>query len=229
MSFILDSLRKSENARQENVGPSVAEIGTSGQARTNRSMFLWLGILLGLNVLILIISLWRPWQSEPATVPVTNNVQSVAPSNRPISNSASERKPVAPVRNQTASRRPEVRPLSSEVPQPKVTQTQAAATPPPTQESPKVAPTKAEAAPILERPGQILPTIHELQADGKLQLSNLHLDMHMYHEDPNRRFIFLNSKKYKEGERISEGPLLEEIRNDAVVLYYKGQRFLLPR
>ncbi len=225
MSFILDSLRKSENARQENVGPSVAEIGTSGQTRSNRSMFLWLGILLGLNVVILIVSLWRPWQNEPSTPTVNQNTQTT-PSRTLVNNSTTTPTPSVGSSIQSDSR-PEVRPLSSEVPRPKVQR------PPQTAESTSQqatqTPTKAESAPILERPGQVLPTIHELQADGELQLSNLHLDMHMYHEDPNRRFVFLNSKKYKEGERISEGPLLEEIRNDAVVFYYKGQRFLLPR
>ena len=221
MSFILDSLRKSESARQQNVGPSIAEIKPSNNQQSSRSMFLWLGILLGINILVLLVSLWRPWQDTDQKTErrVTTNTTATASPN-PQATSPRLVKPTAA--------RPEVRPLASEVPAAKQ-ETSQGSTPQPLSEQIVETPQAETSAPILERPGEILPTIHELQADGKLQLSNLHLDMHMYHEDPNRRFIFLNSTKYKEGERISEGPLLEEIRNDAVVFYYEGQRFLLPR
>ncbi|MEM7280175.1 MAG: general secretion pathway protein GspB [Pseudomonadota bacterium] len=224
MSFILDSLRKSENARQQNVGPSISEIGTSSKNNSNRSMFTWLGILLGVNVIVLLVSLWRPWQDDSPPP-----AKSVNPTPVQTTMTSTQQRRTTPVTEQPALRG-EVRPLSSEVPAastsaltPQRTQTRELST------ELTLPPETVEQAPILERPGEILPTIHELQADGSLQLANLHLDMHMYDADPKRRFVFLNSKKYKEGERISEGPLLEEIRNDAVVFYYKGQRFLLPR
>jgi hypothetical protein len=38
----------------------------------------------------------------------------------------------------------------------------------------------------------------------------------------------INSKRYQEGDRLSEGPLLEAITSTGVVLRYQGQRFLLP-
>ena len=35
--------------------------------------------------------------------------------------------------------------------------------------------------------------------------------------------------KYREKDRLAEGPSLEEITRDGVVLDYRGTRFVLPR
>lgn len=74
-----------------------------------------------------------------------------------------------------------------------------------------------------------LPNLSELLLDKRIALAPLHIDVHVYNEVPQRRFVLINSRKYKEGERLTEGPLLEEIRRDGLVMYYRGQRFLVPR
>lgn len=74
-----------------------------------------------------------------------------------------------------------------------------------------------------------LPSLSELLFDKRIAVSPLHIDVHVYNEVPQRRFVLINSRKYKEGERLTEGPLLEEIRRDGLVMYYRGQRFLVPR
>jgi general secretion pathway protein B len=43
------------------------------------------------------------------------------------------------------------------------------------------------------------------------------------------RFVFINSRKYQEGQTITEGPIVEEITPDGVILSNHGQRFMLPR
>ena len=89
------------------------------------------------------------------------------------------------------------------------------------------------AAPVIQpdpsQDSDFLPTLAELQLDNRIALSPLHVDVHVFNEDPRRRFVLINSRKYKEGERISEGPLLETIRRDGLVMYYRGQRFVVPR
>jgi general secretion pathway protein B len=39
----------------------------------------------------------------------------------------------------------------------------------------------------------------------------------------------INMRKYHEGARLQEGPTVEHIRRDGVVLNYQGLRFILPR
>ena len=74
-----------------------------------------------------------------------------------------------------------------------------------------------------------LRTIDELRLDGVLQLAELHLDIHVYNDDPVERFVFINMDKHREQSQLDEGPVVREITRDGVVLEYQGQVFLLPR
>jgi general secretion pathway protein B len=76
---------------------------------------------------------------------------------------------------------------------------------------------------------EVLPTISELDLTGANALPDLHLDVHVYAAKPAERFVYINMHKYQEGNTLAEGPVLERIRRDGVVLDYRGRRFLLPR
>jgi general secretion pathway protein B len=76
---------------------------------------------------------------------------------------------------------------------------------------------------------EVLPTISELDLTGANALPDLHLDVHVYATKPAERFVYINMRKYQEGNTLAEGPVLERIRRDGVVLDYRGVRFLLPR
>ena len=75
----------------------------------------------------------------------------------------------------------------------------------------------------------VLPTVHEVRANGTLNLPELHVDIHVFSEAAGDRFVFINMAKYNEGSRLSEGPVVEEITPDGVVLSMNGTTFLLPR
>ena len=75
----------------------------------------------------------------------------------------------------------------------------------------------------------LLPTIHELRANGSLSLPDLHVDIHVFSEVPKDRFVFINMTKHNEGSRLAEGPIVEEITTDGVVLNQNGTLFLVPR
>jgi len=77
--------------------------------------------------------------------------------------------------------------------------------------------------------GEVLPSINELNVAGQPALAELHLDVHVYATQPSERFVYINMRKYREGATLSEGPVLERIRRDGVVLNYQGLRFVLPR
>ena len=46
----------------------------------------------------------------------------------------------------------------------------------------------------------------------------LHLDLHIYADDPARRAVFINGDKYREGDQIGNGPLVHEIVPEGAVL-----------
>ena len=76
---------------------------------------------------------------------------------------------------------------------------------------------------------EILPSISEINLTGAQALPELHLDVHVYATKPADRFVYINMRKYHEGAVLQEGPLVERIRRDGVVLNYQGLKFVLPR
>ena len=76
---------------------------------------------------------------------------------------------------------------------------------------------------------EVLPTINELNLAGRQALPDLHLDVHVFATKPAERFVYINMRKYHEGATLAEGPVLERIRRDGVVLNFQGVRFVLPR
>ena len=55
------------------------------------------------------------------------------------------------------------------------------------------------------------------------------LDLHVWSEEPQNRFIMVNLKKYREGEKLNSGLVLEEILPDGMVMSYQGERFLVEK
>jgi general secretion pathway protein B len=75
---------------------------------------------------------------------------------------------------------------------------------------------------------EVLPSISELDLASQ-GLAELHIDVHVFATNPPDRFVYINMHKYHEGATLQEGPKLERIRRDGVVLSYRGVRFFLPR
>jgi general secretion pathway protein B len=76
---------------------------------------------------------------------------------------------------------------------------------------------------------EVLPSMSEISLSGSQALPELHLDVHVYATKPSERFVYINMRKYHEGGTLQEGPAVERIRRDGVVLNYQGLRFILPR
>lgn len=240
MSFILDALKKSQTSRQQQSGPGTIAVETAPTAPQPHN---WLAIVIAivvLNLLVIAVFTWFIIRDE-AVVDAASAALAVqsepASADQPVSaDPLRVRQPTAAAKTSPADtaspptagvNRGEVRPLSAEVRE-SVQQTnvqpgtRAVATDVAPQPRTTVTPTASEDA-------GFLPTLAELKLDQRVQLSPLHIDVHVYNENPQRRFVLINARKYKEGERLSEGPLLEEIRRDGLVMYYRDQRFLVPR
>jgi general secretion pathway protein B len=92
--------------------------------------------------------------------------------------------------------------------------------------APGPAPTPAAAPPATAAPAApALPGADEIVARGGVP--PLHLDLHVYSNVVAQRFIFVNSRKYKQGDTLQEGPVVEEITPDGAVLNLGGSRFKL--
>lgn len=60
-------------------------------------------------------------------------------------------------------------------------------------------------------------------------LPELHIDIHVFSEIPAERFVFINMKKYNEGDILIAGPVLETITLEGAVLSLNDILFLLPK
>lgn len=89
---------------------------------------------------------------------------------------------------------------------------------------------KAESEGRVDQPAaadaeRALPLVSELPPEVRGSLGELEISAHVFDEDSSRRFVFINQRSYRTGDRIGEnGPLLKEITPDGVVIDYgKGQ------
>jgi general secretion pathway protein B len=74
-----------------------------------------------------------------------------------------------------------------------------------------------------------VPSINDLSPQATAGLPTLGVSLHVYASQPAERFVVLNGRRYQEGAQIAEGPTLERITPDGVILNHRGLRFLLPR
>jgi general secretion pathway protein B len=216
MSFILDALKKSEIERQRQSVPGLMDT-RSGTRR--RRLPLWaaaLGLLLGINLVVLALVLWN--KSAPSA-PAPRAPDSVAP---PAPAAAPAQPPVAehfsPLDTSPV--------YAPEIPEAATEGARKTAVHAVRHSDPILSDQSAE--PPAESQ-EVLPSISEINLTGAQALPDLHLDVHVYATNPADRFVYINMRKYHEGAALTEGPRVERIRRDGVVLNYQGLRFILQR
>jgi general secretion pathway protein B len=251
MSFILDALRKSEHERQRQLGPSIAELPVARPApRVPPWVWVALAALLTLNIAVVGWFLTRPDDAPapppapPAPAGATPGQVAEAPLAAPAPVSAVPAAPTsAPPATQlqqvettpavvpdstapTAAVR-EVRPLAEE-----------AYAEPPAVEPVFTAPEAPDPALLPAPPMPAargtpvtagVPTIDQLPPQATAGLPPLSIDLHIYANQPAQRAVFINGTRYREGERLTGGAVVQQITPDGAVISYGGQRFLLPR
>ena len=78
-------------------------------------------------------------------------------------------------------------------------------------------------------PAAGIPVWSQASANTRSVAAGLRLDVHVYADRPERRFVLINMNKYREGDQLAEGPSLEAITTTGVVLAHGGERFRMDR
>lgn len=73
------------------------------------------------------------------------------------------------------------------------------------------------------------PLLMELPSEFRRRIPSLKVNVYAYSDNPAERFVIIDMIKYRSGQRIAEGPLLEEINADSLTLNFEGKKFRLPR
>ena len=215
MSFILDALRKSEHERQRTTLPGLSQVPlATPPAQLPRWTLVVIGVLAA-GVLILGGAWWQstraPTESSAAAAPMIERRVELPP---PAAAFTPPRL-TAPAPTQSAPARPSVEDDVAPPSQPALAT--AAGTRPEAVEP-------SFAAPPANQPA--LPSPASLAAEG-IAIPTLRLELHAFSAQPRDRFVFINGRKYVEGDRLAEGPQLLSIEPTGAVLTQYGQRFLL--
>ncbi len=74
-----------------------------------------------------------------------------------------------------------------------------------------------------------IPELNELSLEFRSSFDPPRMDVHVYDDDPSRRFILVDLKRFVEGDTLDSGAKLEKIQPESIQLYYQGTRFLYDR
>lgn len=219
MSLILEALRKSEAERRRGQAPDVAvELPPVAPAASRHSPA-WLWPVLTVVVLLLALGAWLATHPSVPTRDA-DTIAAAADTDAQPSHPVARAPSLAPPAPRVVARAPST-----------------ASIPPPTRPAP---PAPVATAPVprpLTPPARIVAPIpappppraaaNEVPDIASTGLPPVKLSMHMWNEDPARRFVILDGKRMGEGDRIN-GISVLAIDHKGVVIERNGQRARIP-
>jgi len=233
MSYILEALKKVDQERDIGAVPDLATPHEAKRPQTRSYRWLWIIVtLLSVNA-VLVVMLLKDKGAEDAAVPVTAQVplerqtalvndQLVQPiqqtSETLINEAPTPEKPVLPENEPILSTGELVM-----LPEPAYLQDSKSSILPEEELDMQMD------AMTTAKDNSQLQSWYELPQEIRDRLDLPRLDVHVYSEEPRRRFILVNLEKYREGEILASGLVLEEILPDGMVLSYQGERFRVEK
>lgn len=227
MSYILDALRKSQQARQSGPAPEPhGAVHNISLSLPGAGWWLAAGIVLLFGILAAAFIFWRgtvggaPSLPDETTPPPASVIEPV-PLVKEQTPSSTEKpaKSVPPVHDLAEEARVPVRVTPEKtvlVPDSGKAELKNHSAEPATVTS---APLVPDDAPLLQ----------QMPMDFQHALPPLRVSIHVYAPDPSQRILFINNRQYHEGDRIEGDVRVEEIVPDGVILSYHGERFKLGR
>lgn len=79
--------------------------------------------------------------------------------------------------------------------------------------------------PSLTQPAP-LRRFREMPPDYRADFPALTVEVHVFERIPSQRFVLVNGRRYRQGERMVEGPQVVEIVQEGIVLEYRGEKLL---
>lgn len=232
MSYILDALRRADSERERGAVPSLhskqiaagvadPDDGDDSPGRSVQPLWWAVGALsLALVGMAAWLMLGRaaPEPAPVAAAPVLPPPVAVAPQ-PPVT--VSEAPPMAapPVVTQV----PPVERKSAPAALPAPAPARVATSPKPTAKPAEKPAATATASPRDE--DTPVPSISELPDDIRRQLPTLSVSGASYSKNPASRMLILNGQVFKEGDKVANDLVLEQIRLKSAVLSFRGRRY----
>jgi len=240
MSYILDALQKSEKERNLGKVPTLAELrppslSPSSTNSTGRVKEVIIGVL----VLVIAVGTYAFVTKSKMDVlfdperPVAIEEQEKKVQERKMSQGDIQIKAVLPQEQDILA----IRDNSFKVPK-ENTKIESAGIKISQQEEHKISKKeeglKDKQLELAEEPElEMIPLFSEVQdnplmGDALMTLPTLSLDVHVYSDSSNERFVFINMRRYREGSITEEGLSVDSIDLKGVILSLDGEQFRLP-
>lgn len=230
MSYILEALKKADQEREFGAVPGLATPHETDRAETRYRRWPWIiAVLLSVNlVLVALLLVNRDAEAPDPALAAPERQQTGA--DDPLALAGERTREVgtspapspggaAPAENRPAFSTGELaaspKPANSLIPEP--------LSPPE-----DAVETQVETA-AAASDAQQLQSWYELPQDFRMRLSLPRLDLHVYSDNPQNRFILVKLKKYQEGDTLESGLVLEKILPDGMVMRYRGERFFVEK
>jgi len=74
-----------------------------------------------------------------------------------------------------------------------------------------------------------IPYLWEMPESSRSGIPEMSVTIHVYSPDVAQQIVFINDRKYHQGEKTKEGVRVEDIVEEGVILSYRQRYFKLPR
>jgi len=229
MSYILEALKKADQTRTvgEIPGLESAHWGERRSRSSHKYRWLWVVIvLLVVNGILIAVLLDRDGMDETGVAVDGEGHTDAHPGAlavKPVPRSETKYPGVQQVAPRPKVARPVQAPAASPV-------TPGIARPAPVPVTPGAPPAVVPPAPqpVPAAPSGV-PTWDDLSLEFRSGFTLPRIDVHVYADNPARRFILVDLEKYREGDTLASGAVVEKISPEGVQLYYQGTKFLVER
>jgi general secretion pathway protein B len=247
MSYILDALKKAERDRPAATVPTLETVHQP-PAGPARRLWPWVGAILVLINAGVLIWLMGSGPMRPTAIPAGSPATPAASAPATVTEPAVPARPADPAPRVSPSEPPAAvaaAPPPPSPPQPERTpavpkRAEAARVPSvalapvaprvePRQPKPADARAEPTARPAPVKPASPTtgPASGDMSPGSQEVIQRMKLQVVVYSDIPAQRLVFIDNRKYVEGQSIDSKVLVESIMPDGAILIYQGQRFKL--
>lgn len=241
MSYILEALRKAERERNAGKTPDL-QIAPRSEARISKLPLARQWLTLGAAIFVGLcigLALWLRPTSAPvpeATVATVTPAAEIRSSSTPeaiepsdqstvrlddlLDKSSSDALPIQQQQRLGAEAAPHAPIIKPAEPESMLESAHAL--------DPAVQPTLAEQATADPELPPELKKLKEMPPEYRSDFPSIRIDVHAYDEQPAKRFVMINGRRYREAEVLNEGPRIVSIEEDGIVFNYRNEEVLYP-
>lgn len=241
MSYILDALRKSQQARHPGAAPVRGAVHNISLNLPVSGWWLALGVVLLTGMVVAGLIFWRSTVGhlpDPPAGPAPFEPVALAPAAAPVPAPAPI--PPAVVEKSVPPQEAPVKKTVSVSDLAEQAKVSVAITPankpkparPEKKSVAKSAPATAKTAALAPAVPLVMdntPLLQQMPRELQRSLPPLSVTIHVYSHEESQRILFINNREYRKGSEIEGGVRVEDIVPDGAVLSYRGERFKLGR